>query len=338
MPGGETSSGSGTVRGRPRVPPNFFSIPFGLAGLGECWRAAAAIIGFSPVTANAIYILSAFVWLALVCRYLAQGVARVRADVRDPALSPFVALAVISPLIPAAALAPYAFTAARVLVIIFLAATLLVGGLLVGHWTAGGLREESVHPGYYLPTVAGGLIGAYAAQTIHLHAVAEAYFGIGIVFWLLIGSILLSRLFFRAPLPPLLVPALAIEVAPPVVAGIAYFALGGGPADLAARALAGVAAVFAVIQLSRLPRYVRLPFTPGFWAFTFSYSAVCLDALLWIEILRPAGAAVWTAVILALISTFIAAIAARTLLAAARGQFFPPANVPERQPDRNVPD
>jgi tellurite resistance protein len=68
--------------------------------------------------------------------------------------------------------------------------------------------------------VAGGLAGADAAAKVHLHALAEASFGIGILCCLLFGSLLLNRLFFRPMLPPPLVPTLAIEFAPPVVAGL----------------------------------------------------------------------------------------------------------------------
>jgi tellurite resistance protein len=38
----------------------------------------------------------------------------------------------------------------------------------------GQLERDRVHPGYFLPTVAGGLVGAFAAAEVHLRAVAEA--------------------------------------------------------------------------------------------------------------------------------------------------------------------
>jgi tellurite resistance protein len=136
-------------------------------------------------------------------------------DLRDPALSPFASLAVITPVILAAALAKVAFAAGRVLVIVFLAATIVPGGWLTGQWIAGGLDQESAHPGIYLPTVEGGLVGASAAAQVQLHAIAEAAFAIGIICWLLLGCLLLNRLVFRRPLPPALVPTLAIELAPP---------------------------------------------------------------------------------------------------------------------------
>ncbi len=47
--------------------------------------------------------------------------------------------------------------------IVFFVATVLFGGWLTGQWIAGELDESKLHPGYYLPTVAGGLIAADGA-------------------------------------------------------------------------------------------------------------------------------------------------------------------------------
>jgi tellurite resistance protein len=272
-----------------RIPPNLFSIPFGLVGLAAAWRDAQPIIGVPAAAADAIFILAAAVWLVMLAAYAVQGPQRLLADLRDPVQSPFLSLAVMAPLLLSAALAATAFTAGRVLVIVFLALTIVVGGWLTGQWIAGSLDQDKAHPGYFLPTVAGGLAGAYAAAVVHLNALAQASFGIGIICWALLGSTILYRLFFRPALPDPLAPALAIEVAPPAVAGFAYFALNGGRVDFPARILAGYVVLMVLVQLRFVPVYRRLRFSPGFWGFTFSYAAVTVDALLWIRFARPPG-------------------------------------------------
>src|ERR1700735_152475 len=103
----------------------------------------------------------------------------------------------------------------------------------------GGIEPDSVHPGYFLPTAAGGLIGANAAAQVHLHALAEATFGIGGIFWVLLGSTILTRRFSRPALPSALVPTMAIELGVPAVAGSAYFAVAGRTVSLAACGLRG---------------------------------------------------------------------------------------------------
>jgi len=317
-----TSPQRGASRVR-RVPPNLFGIAFGLSGLGEAWQAAGPVLGAPGAVADAIYILAAGVWLVLVAVYAAQGPRRMLADLRDPVLTPFASLAAITPMILAAALATADFTAGRIMVIIFLAVTIALGGWLTGQWIAGDLDVDSLHPGYYLPTVAGGLVGADAAAQVHLHALAEASFGIGILCWVMVGSLLLNRLFFRPMLPPPLVPTLAIEFAPPVVAGVACFTLTGGAVNFIAAAFGGYAVLMAVVQLRFVPLYARLRFSPGFWSFTFAYAAGATDALLWITATRPAGARAYAVVVITLITVLIAAIAARTVVAAFSGQLFP---------------
>jgi tellurite resistance protein len=323
-------SAAGGARFWPRVPPNLFGIPFGLAGLAEAWDAASATLGTPAAVPDAIDIVAAVAWLPLVVMYAAQGVRTVRADLRDPVLAPFVPVAAIAGMLLGSALSAYSFAAGRVLVIVFLVITIGAGGWLTGQWIAGEVDQGKSHPGYFLPTVAGGLVGAFCAAQVHLRAVAEASFGIGILCWLLLGSILLNRLFFRPALPAALVPTLAIELAPPAVAGLAYFALGERSSSLGACVLGGYAVLMALVQLRLLPLYARLSFSPGFWAFTFSYAAAATDGLEWVSQRKPAGATACAIVIIAAITLLIGAIAIRTMVLLLRGQLLvrpsPPAD------------
>jgi tellurite resistance protein len=297
------------------------SIPFGLAGLGATWRAAEKTLGTTAAVPTAIYIVTAGVWLIVVAVYMVQGPRKILADLRDPVLSPFPPLAAITPMILGAALATAAFTAGRILVVIFLAMTTALGGWVTGQWMAGG-TSAALHPGYYLPTATGGLIGAGAAAQVHLHALAEASFGIGIFSWLLLGSLLLNRVFVGPMLPTPLLPTLAIEFAPPAVAGVAYFALTKGTINGLSAALGGYTVLMAITQLRFVPLYVRLRFSLGFWAFTFPYAAGATDALLWLTATRPRGFTAYGVVVIVLITALIAGIAVRTVVAAVRGQLL----------------
>jgi tellurite resistance protein len=316
-------AGPGAARRPRRIPPNFLAIPFGLAGLGGVWAAAQPVLGLPRAVPDAFLALAALVWLFMVTAYLAQGSRRIRADLRDPVLSPFTALAVITPVIPGVALAQANLTAGRVVVAVFAAATVLVGGFLTGEWITGDLDQVKAHPGYLLPTVAGGLATSYAAAEVHLRLVAEGLFGIGVLCWVLLGSIILNRLFFSRALPPALVPTLAIELAQPAVAGLAWFALNGGTIDLGARVLGGYAVLMALVQLRLLPLYRRLRFSPGFWAFTFSYAAAASDAITWLRVSAAPGRTGLAIAVLALITGLIGIIAIRTIRLAQRGQLLP---------------
>jgi tellurite resistance protein len=310
------------ARWRPRILPNLFGIPFGIAGLADVWDVARPVLGTSPAIANALYLASGAIWLLTLAAYLAQGPRHIAADLRDPVAGPFVSLTVITPMLDAAALGPYALGTAQILVAVFLGLTALIGGWLTGEWISGDYRLDDAHPGYYLPTVAGGLVGAFAAAAVQLHALADIAFGLGVISWLLMHSLVLSRLFFRPSHPPPLIPALAIPVAPPAIAGVAYYFMTGGSTGPLAEGLAGYTILMAVTQLRLIPVYTKLRFSPGFWAFAFSYGAAATDAVAWIAAKNPADAAAYTAVVTALITVFIVAIAVRTAGALARRQLL----------------
>ena len=266
--------------------------------------------------------------------YAAQGARRVLADLRDPVQSPFVAVPSITAMMLAAALASVAFTAGRVLVVIFLAITIAVGAWLIGWWITGDTGQASVHPGYYLPTVAGGLVGATTLMQVNLRGLAEASFGLGLLSWLLLGCVVMSRLITAKALPVALQPAAAIELAPPAMAGVAWFALEGRGVNLIAAAIGGYLVLMALVQVRLVPVYLKLRFSPGFWLFTFAYAIGITCALEWITRTNPPGASAYAIAAITAITIFIGAIAARTVIALARGQFLAqPADVPpSKQP------
>ena len=305
----------------PRVPPNLFAIVLGIAGLSQAWHAAGPVLGTPQAVPDALSILDAALWLVLAGAYLAQGPRIILADLRDPVLSPFVPASALTAMLLAAALANGAFAAGRVLVVVFLAVTIAIGGWLTGQWMTGGIGPDSVHPGYFLPTAAGGLIGANAAAQVHLHALAVASFGIGVICWVMLGSVIMNRLFTRSALPNALVPTMAIELGIPAVAGLAYFAVAGRTVSFVARALGGYAALMALVQVRLIPVYRRLSFTRGAWSFAFAAAAA--DALVWLAIKKPPASAGYAIAVIALLTAFVSWIAFRTVVLAVRGQFFP---------------
>lgn len=316
------------ARPRPpvRITANLFGIGFGLAGLAACWQVAAPAISAPGWVADALAAAAAAAWLAVWSAWAAQlatGQRSLRSELHDQVLGPFVSLLPIVGMLLALDLYPHAPGAGRVLFGVFAAATLLLGCWLTGQWITDRVELDAVHPGYFLPMVAGGLIAAQGAALLGWPGLSRGLFGIGILPWLLLGPLILARPIIRPPLPAALSPTLAIEVAPAALAGNAYLALTGGSFDTVTWALAGFTIVMAAVQLRLIPLYRTAPFGPGTWSFTFAYAAAAAFALRWISHEHPPGAAAWTWAVLALITALIAVIAARTVLALALGQFLP---------------
>lgn len=261
-----------------RIPLNFLGIPFGLTGLGGSWLTMAGYRLVPRAVGDALLAVAALVWLTVVVGYLRYALADrsvlVR-DMLDPIAGPFASSAVITPMLLAVqGLYPYAPGIGRLLLDVFLVLTLLLGAWYTGQWIYDPVELDKFHPGYFLPTVAGGLIASAGAALVGQHRLGENMFGLGLVCWLVLGSIILGRLLFR-PLPPTpVLPALAIEVAPAAVASQAYFALYGDRVDTVVALLGGYGLLMALAQIRLLPVYLRLPFMPSTWSFTFSWAAV----------------------------------------------------------------
>lgn len=116
---------------------------------------------------------------------------------------------------------------------------------------------------------------------------------------------------------------MAIEVAPAAVARLAHFFANGGQVDYFAAVLAGYGLLMVTAQLPLLPRYRRLPFSLGTWAFTFSWTAVSGSALFWIAATRFVGDRAAGYLVLAAITGLVGGTAARTVLDARQGRLLP---------------
>ena len=313
------------------IPPNFYAITFGLVGLARVWHLAGSLYGLSAGIGDALFLVAAVIFLLFFAALVIKLVLvpkTVLADLTDAAIGPFFSMLPIIGMLLAVGLEPYAFDAARILFLVFFVAMVLLGGWYMCQWIVTAQDADTFSPGYFLPSVAGGLLGADSAASFGLTGLGWMSFGIGIISWLILGPIIFNRLYFRPGLPATLIPMLAIVIVPSVIAGNAYFVLTGGRIDLLAYVLAGYTVLMALVQLRLLPLYLKLKFTPGFWAFTFAYAATAAYALRWIHLQQFAGAAMLGYVVLAVITLFVGGIALRSLVALWQGKFLPAPAVP----------
>jgi tellurite resistance protein len=310
-----------------KAPPNFFSIPFGLAGLAGVWRLMSDLHGTPAAISVVLYLLAAAVWRVLL---VAAGMRigpvprRLAEELADSALSPFWALPSIVGMLLAIGLEPYAYAPAEAVFVLFLALTIGFGGWITGQWIVGEIEPLKVHPGYLLPTVAGGFVAAEGCAIFGLGGLAWFAWGIGVICWLMLGTVVVNRLFMVKLLPVPLRPTMAIELAPPAVGGVAYLIINGPVADPIAYILAGYAALMALVQLRLIPLYARTPFSPAFWSFTFTWCAVANFGVRWLAIEHVASETLWATLVTVAATVLVATIAALSVRDLRRGGFLPP--------------
>jgi tellurite resistance protein len=313
-----------------RIPLNLFGIAFGLLGLADCWLVAASF-GLAPVAVgDALTAIATVVWAVVLAAYgrsVASRPGGFASDVTDPVAGPFGSLAVIVPMLAVAdGLYPHAADVGRVVADVLIVVTVLVGAWFTGQWLYKPLPLASVHAGYFLPTAAGGFVAAAVAALVGQPDLARVLFGLGFISWIVLGSIVYGRLILGPPLPPVLKPTIAIEVAPAGVASFAYFAIYGDHIDLFVAMIGGYGLLMALAQLRLVPMYLKLTFGSSFWAFAFAWSAVVFASMFWLHAGEPNGWRAYCYVLLAAISVLVAAIAARTVVALWRRDLLPVAS------------
>jgi tellurite resistance protein len=311
---------------------NLFAVAFGVAGLAQAWTAVTQLAGAADWPGNVLWIVAAVTWLMTLTAYLANVAAqgRWKTELSDPTFGPFTALIVIVPMLLGARLADEARGAG---VAVFGCSAILVvlaGAWITGDWIIGAGDIRRWHPGYFLPTAAGGLLAGGASAALGYPTLSRVLFGLGITSYVVLASIISLRLYVGPSLPPPLLPTIAIELAPPVVAGDSWFAINGGKVDTPAAVLAGLSVVMLLVQLRLVPLYRRATFGPGSWAFSFPAAVAVTYAVHWLaaEHVRDGAALAYTLV--GILTIGFALLAVRTVTGLIHGTFLPRAVTGER--------
>ncbi|MBK1781800.1 SLAC1 anion channel family protein [Advenella sp. WQ 585] len=180
-----------------------------------------------------------------------------------------------------------------------------------------------VNPAWFIPVVGNILI---PIAGVH-HAPADIswfFFSIGLVFWVVLMTIVFYRIFFHDPLPAKMTPTLFILIAPPSVAFISYLALNHHQLDGFARVLYFFALFLTLLLASNALRFFRLPFALSAWAYSFPLAAITIATT---EMATQSAGSFYSllaGLLLFVLSGIILILTYRTLLAVKRKQICLP--------------
>jgi len=311
---------------RASVPLSFFGIAVGLLATANAWRVAGRVWHLPPFVADGLSLLGLGAWLALLALAAHRAVVDgngLRAELAHPVQSSFAALVPVSSLLAAQALLPFSRPLALVVLALALAAHGAVGLWLHGRLWMGGRAPELATAAMYLPAVAQNFVAAIVLAAFGWTGVAPLAFGVGMLSWLAIESVILRRASGGEPLPPALRPSLGIQLAPPVVGGVGYLAITTGAPDLFVQALFGYGLYHALLLARLLPWIRAQAFVTGYWGFSFGVAALPTLALRMVE---RGGGGVAAALALPLFvaaNLVVALLVARTIALWAGGRLLP---------------
>lgn len=303
------------------LPIPLYGSVMGLTGLTIALSRSELFPG-SPQTATVLLFLVSLWFVLLSTGYtlkLIRFPAKVRQEFNHPVRLNFFPAISISLLLLAIAYFPLSPAISKGL---WVSGTLLHFILLLRTlrlWLFRGLPLQTFNPAWFIPVVGTLIIPIAGVQ----HAPIELswfFFSIGLVFWIALLSITLSRIIFHGGLPPKLLPTLFILIAPPAVAFLAYYELQGN-LDTLAYLLYFNALFTVILVLSFSDRFIRLPFFLSHWAYTFPIAAISLASFRYHQITEtPAfyGLGVFFLLLLILVASIVGW---RTAKAAKAGEF-----------------
>jgi len=310
------------------MPASFFGIVLGLVGLGGAWRVAARVWQLPAVIGEALMLIAGIVWTLMLALYAAKWIfAREEAlrELEHPVQCCFVGLIGVATMLVAIAVLPYSRLAAQIVFAVGASFTLAFAVWRTGILWRGGRDPATTTPVLYLPTVAGTFVIATAAAALGHRDWGQLAFGAGFFSWLAIESVLLHRLYTVASMPAPLRPTLGIQLAPPVVGGVAYLSVTNGAPDPLAYAMLGYGLLQALLLLRLLPWIRQQPFAPSYWAFTFGATALAVLPLEMMERGTTEAVASITPYLFVAANIVVALIALATVRLVVQGRLLPKA-------------
>jgi len=311
---------------RAPVPVSFFSIAVGLLAFANTWHAGARLWHLPGDVAQAFTLAGLAVWGGLVALYASKWFthrAQAVAELQHPVQSAFAALVPVSSMLAAVALIPFSRDLATGVFVVAIAGQLALGLALNGRLWMGGRPPELVTPAIYLPSVAQSFVAAAASAAFGWHQLGLLFFGVGLLAWLALESLILQRAAVGTPLPVAMRPLLGIQLAPAVVGGGSWLGLTTGAPDMFTWLLLGYGLYQALLLLRLLPWIREQAFAPAYWAFSFGTAALPTLAMRMVERGATGLVADLAPALFAASNVVFALLIAGTLRLLARGTLLP---------------
>ncbi|MDX2485144.1 MAG: SLAC1 anion channel family protein [Pseudodonghicola sp.] len=307
-------------------PITFFAIVMGLMGLVLALHSAHDALPWTAQVAQVVLYVAAAAFVAIIGVYIAKILrhpAAVQWEWNHPVRLAFFPAVSVSMLLTATA----CYTDYPQLSwLLWLLGTVGQGVLtiaVVSGWISHRSFEVAhLTPAWFIPAV-GNVIVPVAGVRLGYPEISWLFFSGGVMFWIVLLTLVMNRLVFHNPIPARLFPTLVILIAPPAVAFVAYYQL-VGVIDTFAHILLNTAYVFALLVMVQVPKLLRLPFALSWWALSFPVAAMTIASFLYARLAQSGSHLVVGYVALVALVVIIVGLLFRTLIAIFRDEICQP--------------
>lgn len=307
-------------------PITFFAIGMGMLGLTLAMRAGETSFGLGHAGSLIVLGLSVVMLGAVSFGYIAKALRhpeKVGEDWHHPVKIAFFPAISISLLLLSTALLEIMPSVAH---FIWIGATAFQGALAlavisawIGHRP---FKTAMMTPAWFIPAV-GNVIVPLAGARLGYIELSWLFFSGGLIFWVVLLTLVMNRLMFHDPMPGKMVPTLMILVAPPAVGFTAWLRL-SGEVDAFGHFLLSAAYVFALLVATQASKLRKLPFALSWWALSFPVAALSIASFSYAHAAQSNAHRAIGAGLLALLICVVIGLIARTAIAIRRGEICVP--------------
>lgn len=311
-------------------PITFFATTMGFGGFSLALRAAAKPLELGALPYQVALAVTAVLFAVLLAVYGLKAALHwkeVFAEWHHPIRLSFFPTIAITLLLLSIGL----LTVSKTLALLFWGLGTALQGVLtlavVTNWIGTrSFQHGHLNPAWFIPAV-GNIIVPVAGPQLGFVELSWLFFSVGLMFWLILMTLVFNRLVFHDPLPGRLQPTLVIMIAPPAVGFIAWVRLTmgeGAVVDPMGHVLLSLAYGFAALVAVQLPRILRLPFAMSFWALSFPLAALTIATFLYAEVAHSMVHERMGTAFLAMLAVLLAGLVGRTLIGMSRGEICRP--------------
>ena len=261
-------------------PASFFGMTMGITGLSIAFFQLSQVFPGLTAIAQANFGLALVLFLILSLTYalkLIRFLPAVKAEMQHPIKMNFIPAISISLLLLSVALYAQGLNElSQWLWTLGAASQIALTYWVLYNWVHHDFfTPEHSNPAWFIP-----IVGNIIVPIVGIHHAPEAlnwfYFSVGLVFWLVVKSVLVNRIIFHAPMQARLIPTLFIFIAPPAVGFVSYLALNDGQINQFALVLYYFAVAMTLLMLVSVHKFMQLQFALSWWAFTFPVAAMVI--------------------------------------------------------------
>jgi tellurite resistance protein len=302
------------------LPLPLFAAVMGLCGLGLVWHAVESRWELAPLVSTTATALAALVFIALLLGYLCKTIRnpeRVRKELVHPVRINFLPAISINLILLGILTRDWLPALAGPLWMAGAGLQLLLTLVIVTVWLDTERPAASINPAWFIPAVGNVLVPVAAGPAGH-YTVGWFFMSVGLFFWAILITVVFYRLITKPPLEPAMRPTLAVMLAPPAVAFLAWLAL-NGEMGLFGQGLYFIALFTFLLLLGQVPAFLRLAWFPSWWAWTFPPAAFTVASFRYAE---QAGLSIdlWLMILAGMTSVIILLVALSTVVAIFRGE------------------